>query len=299
MLDISQVTNMLKSLGVASSTATNAAQRTAQGNAAKDPLAFLQELQSTLAALSAESSSVTTPTTTAPITVKPEYQSTVNIEKTASTATSTAESTADSSAVKAPFNNFEEFRDWESGLGDTFAQDYKAPDYIHMMGLSLGGGDEDAFKRYVFFKNNPAFAVDYENIRDGKLSSFPTDGSTLVKSDLSAMPAETAEFFKQNPDQLRMAEGFNMDPTLYKMRMDGTVDIPADTNATEWLMQNKWTSDGIVANNNRVTNAQRDFIGLDGQGAGTYKLAKYDLATGNLIDLDGKAYDPVTGKAAA
>lgn len=286
MLDVSQATSMLQSLGVSSSVATKAVERMSQSSSSGDALSFLKELQHTLEELSTTTTQTASADST--LTTKPaNLSSTVSLgkEDKASTNASTA---------KAPFNNFEEFREWEKGLGSTFAQDYKAPDYIRLIRLSLEGGDSDAFKRYMFFKNNPQYAVDYESIRSGNLSKFPTDGSTLIKSDLSTMDAETAAYYKKNPNQLLAAEGFNMDPTLLKKRMAGDTTGISDPN---WLTQHRWTSNGVVASDNRVIYAQSAFIGLDGTGADNYRLTKYDPATGMIVDLDGRTYDPTTGKA--
>lgn len=300
MLDISQATNMLTSLGVSSSMAAKAAERTAQNHAGADPVTFLKELQTTLEQLSAEAAqgkatgTSTAGATTVAAQTKP-YQSTAALYSTKDAVdTGTTEA-----AVKAPFSNLEEFRAWERGLGDTFAEDYEVPDYVRMTAMSLSGGDQEVVGRYMFFKNHPEFAADYEAIRSGKLSQFPTDGSTLVKSDLTAMPSETASFYKKNPDMLLAAEGFNMDPTLAKMRMDGGLSVPSGESVSEWLMSNKWTKDGVVAENNRVAYANADFIGLDGKGAGTYRRVQLDTATGNLINYDGRIHDPLTGEAKA
>ena len=217
----------------------------------------------------------------------------------ASSAGTTPESSGTDTAAKAPFATFDEFKSWEAGLGSDFADHYETPDYIHAMGLAAGGGDSEAFKRYVFFKNNPEYAVDFQRIHSGELSAYPTDGSTLIKSDLSGMDTSTATYFKQNLNTLRLAEGFNADPTLFKQRLDGTLKSTAGENMSEWLTQNRWTSSGVVANNNRTSYANADFIGLDGKGAGTYKLAKYDALTGNIVDLDGKQYNPTTGERMA
>lgn len=296
MLDISQATNMLTSLGVSSSLAAKAAERTAQNQTGSDPLTFLKELQATLQDLSSQdiqggASAASDPASASQ--TKP-YQSTSNLYSG-----DVEDSATTKAAAKVPFSNLEEFRKWEQGLGDTFAADYKPPDYVRVLSLSLGAGEDRIGTRYMFFKNHPEFAADYESIRSGKLSKFPTDGSTLVKSDLSAMPAETAAFYKKNPAQLLAAEGFNMDPTLAQMRMAGKVDAPAGANTSEWLMDHKWTKDGVVEQNNRVVLARADYIGLDGKGAGTYRLGKYDNATGNIIGTDGRAYDPLTGEAQA
>lgn len=293
MLDPTQITGMLKSIGAASSMANNTAARKSQSDPIGDSVPFLQKLQSNLAKPPTDPASNTSPT---PITSKKsEYQPTINIKN--KTSTLAQKNTERPLNINAPFNNIEEFKNWENSLSNNFPENYKAPDYIHAMGLSVMGGEEDTFKRYIFFKNNPAYAIDYEKIRNGETSSFPSDGSTLIKSDLSAMPEEIGQFYTENHDQLRMLEGFNMDPTLYKMFSDGKINIPAGTNTTEWLIQHKWTPNGIADNNNRITNAQNDYIGLDGKGSGNYRFAKYDSSTGSILDLDGKTYDPLTGKA--
>jgi len=295
MLDISQATNMLTALGVSSTLAAKAAERTAKQHGDADPLTFLKELQSTLAELSAEVTTAgadrSSTTAAMPAPTKP-YQPTA-----ARYADNDAEGAAP--AAKAPFSNMEEFRTWERGLGHTFAKDYDVPDYVRLNAAILGAGNESAVDRYLFFKNHPEFAADYERIRSGQLSQCPTDGSTLVKTDLSQLSPETAAFYRKNPDQLLAAEGFNMDPTLVKMRSEGTLDIPQGTHVTEWLMSNKWTADGNVAQNNRLAYAQAPYIGLDGKGADTYRLMKFDPATNTLIDRDGVAYDRATGEAKA
>ena len=293
MLDVSQTTRLLTSLGVSSTVAARASERAAQQSSGDtDPLGFLKALQTTLAELSAE---------TATQNNKASAASSTGSASTTTAAASTTGTTKPAAAAtaKAPFNTLDEFRQWESKLGGNFAADYQPPDYVRVAGLALSGGNDTVVNRYLFFKNHPEFAADYQAIHSGKLSQFPTDGSTLVKSDLSQMSTETAAFYKANPDQLRMAEGFNMDPTLLKMRMDGTVSAPEGTNSSEWLMDNKWTKDGIVAQNNRMVYASADYIGLNGKGAGTYRLAKWDSATGNLVNPDGLVYDPLTGTAKA
>jgi hypothetical protein len=202
-------------------------------------------------------------------------------------------------SVKAPFTDFESFKTWEQRLGHDFAPDYKVPDYISVIGLSLQGGESEAFQRYVFFNNHPDIAVDYQNIRSGALSAFPTDGSTLVKSKLSDMPTDVAAFYRENPDALRMAEGFNFDPVLARLQVQGKVQVPDGSHRTAWLSQNKWTPTGIVANDNRLSYANADYVGLSGTGAGTYRLAQWDIATGGLRQANGKVYDPSSGKLMA
>ena len=305
MLDISQATNLLASMGVSSTLAARAAERAAQKNADADPLTFLQELKTTLEELSAEAASTSASAAAGtPAPNKPAYTSTTELQAkgnvaAAASTTSGAESSAAAAKPTAPFNNLEEFKQWEKGLGHTFAEDYEAPDYVRLNALMLGGGDDTVVGRYMFFKNHPEFAADYESIRQGNLSQFPTDGSTLIKTDLSQLSQETADYYRKNPAALRAAEGFNMDPTLAKMRMDGDLSVPAGESVSEWLMSNKWTKNGVVAENNRVAYANADFIGLDGKGAGTYRRVRFDPATGNLVNFDGRIHDPRTGEAKA
>ncbi|RYF55304.1 MAG: hypothetical protein EOO27_21445 [Comamonadaceae bacterium] len=302
MLDISQATNMLTSLGVSSTMAAKAAERTAQKHAGADPVTFLKELQATLEELTANSPLAGASASTAPeAAASAPYKPTADRYGAAAAGTPTVStaSAASAESVKAPFNNLEEFKQWEKGLGSTFADDYETPDYIRLTKTALSGGDDTVVSRYMFFKNNPEFAADYESIRSGQLSKFPTDGSTLVKSDLSKMSDETAAYYKKNPQLLLAAEGFNMDPTLAKMRMSGEIAPPAGADASEWLMSNTWTKDGIVAQNNRVAYANADYLGLDGKGADTYRLTRFEPATGNYVNYDGKIYDPLTGEAKA
>ena len=304
MLDISQATHLLTSMGVSSTLAARAAERTAQQHGDADPLTFLKELRSTLEELSAPSSAAATGGAAGSTALhKTAYTSTTDLQAkgtgAAASATSGTESTATQAKPVAPFSNLEEFKQWEKGLGHTFAEDYEAPDYVRLNALMLGGGDDTVVGRYMFFKNHPEFAADYESIRQGHLSQFPTDGSTLIKTDLSKLSQETADYYRKNPNALLAAEGFNMDPTLAKMRMDGDLSVPSGESVSEWLMSNKWTKDGVVAENNRVAYANADFIGLDGKGAGTYRRVRFDTATGNLINYDGRIHDPLTGDAKA
>lgn len=302
MLDISQAANLLTSMGVSNALATRAAERTAQNHSGADPLTFLKELRATLEELSKETPAATAETAASTASSdKTVYTSTTDLyTKSASpTAATSTKKTTDKAAVTVPFKSLAEFKQWEKGLGNTFAADYKTPDYIRMHTMVLSGGNDTVVGRYMFFKNHPEFAADYEAIRSGKRSQFPTDGSTLVKSDLTTMPAETASFYKKNSAMLLAAEGFNMDPTLVKMRTDGTVATPEGLNPSEWLMSNKWTADGVVPQDNRLAMAQAPYIGLNGKGADTYRRTTYDAATNSIINFDGAIYDPVTGEVKA
>lgn len=118
----------------------------------------------------------TSPNTPSNVTLLKADQADAKLGADAANTTPTASANP---AVVTPFTNLDEFKAWENSLGNTFAADYKAPDYVHMMGLSLGGGESDAFKRYLFFKNNPQYVADFQAIHQGERSKFPTDGSTL------------------------------------------------------------------------------------------------------------------------
>lgn len=294
MLDVSQASSLLQSLGVNATTANQAATRTVQA-ANSYALNFLQELHDALAAVSSSA----TPSTAAPLPSSSTTPSTADLapstgaSDTIPPTRSPVEDSADAT-TKPPFGSLEEFRQWEKGLGNTFAPGYRAPDYIRPIALAMQGGDQDAFKRYVYFKNNPQYAHDYEAIRSGQLSKFPTDGTSLIKTDLSKLPKEVADYYRKNPATLRAVEGFAMDPTLYKMRLDGDTQGTGDPS---WLMTHRWTPDGVVESNNGYLSTLTPFIGMDGKGADNYRLATY--SNGLLVDVDGQRYDPVTGQAQA
>ncbi|AOG25063.1 hypothetical protein [Acidovorax sp. RAC01] len=303
MLDISQTTNLLTSIGVSGTLAARAAERTARDHPQADPLTFLKELRNTLEQLGDPAAAGSPKPTAAAAAQATAYKATTdtfsqNAAQAPRAAAALDTKPAGAPAV-APFSNLEEFRAWEKGLGDTFAADYEPPDYIRVASMVMNGGEDTVVDRYMFFKNHPEFAADYEAIRNGQLSKFPTDGSTLVKSDLTTMSPEIAAYYEEHPEALLAAEGFSMDPTLARQRMTGEIDAPFGVNISEWLTENKWTSGGVVAENNRVKYANADYIGMDGKGAGTYKLTRLDPATGNIINFDGRIYDPVTGEPKA
>ena len=198
-----------------------------------------------------------------------------------------------------PFSDFEEYKAWEARVyaGAHFAADYQTPDYIRMMGLAQGGGNEEAYKRYLFFKANPQYAEDYANIYQGKKSQFPTDGSTLIKSNLNDMPADVAAYYRENPAALRAAEWFSMDPVLARKVYTGEIKLPYWVNATTWLQTHKWTQNGVVENNNLISLNNNPYIGINGTWGSNYRQMRYDTTTGMIVDFDGTLRDPVTGEA--
>lgn len=186
--------------------------------------------------------------------------------------------------------SFDKFKDWKKGLESnaTFAAGYKTPDWFRMSGIFGGTGDEDLFKQYTFFKNNPQFAADYERIMSGSLSQYSTSGATLAKSDLSKMPTDVADYFRQNTSSLLAYEGFGFDPVLaHKLYTEGFSAFgldPRNTNITNWLRTHKWTENGIVENNNVLDYANTQTPG--------YRATRWDVNTGNIVDLDGSIYTP-------
>lgn len=190
--------------------------------------------------------------------------------------------------------SFDKFKAWYQGLssnGNVAAlqsDSYKVPDWMRVMRLAGDGTDKEMFGTYLNFKNNPQFAQDFQQIMMTGRSSMPTDGSTLVRSDLSKMPADVAEYFRANQNSLLSYEGFGLDPVLgYKLYKDGPGQFGLDIkreNFTEWLRTHKWTDSGIVEANNTLTYANAQYNG--------YKLPRWDTSSGNIVDLDGRIYTP-------
>lgn len=191
-------------------------------------------------------------------------------------------------------SSFANFKDWYLGVrknaDPSVMMDggYKVPDWLKVAGLADDSTDEELLTQYMFYKNNPQYVKDFEQINKTGRSSFGTDGSTIAKSDLSKMPAEIAEYFKKNPETLLSYEGFGMDPVLaYKLYKEGPGQFGLDKdqqNFTEWLRNNKWTEAGVVANDNVKEYAHKQY--------GSYKLPKWDNTTGTIVDLDGSIYSP-------
>lgn len=191
--------------------------------------------------------------------------------------------------------SFEKFKAWYTGIranadpsvfnGTT---GYKVPDWMRIHNGADDGSDEEMFGSYLFFRNNPQYAKDLEQVYSTGRSSYATDGSTLVRTDLSKMPAEVAEYYKTNRDALLMTEGFGLDPVLaYQLYHYGPEQFGLDRRTqsfTEWLRNTKWTPDGLVSNNNVVSLAQLNYP--------DYKLPRWDTSTGNIVDLDGRMYTP-------
>lgn len=188
-----------------------------------------------------------------------------------------------SPAAQLPFNSFEEYQNWEAeNLGgrptpNKFNANYEAPDYIRQMGLAQGGGQEEAFNRYMFFKNNPQYAQDYADIHNGQVSKFATDGSTLVKTNPADLTDTATQYYTDNPYQLGIAEGFNMDPNMYAAQKTTGLGLPNTVNPTTFMQSYAMDRDGNVRqNNNFVTNAAKR--------SPLYNMAQFDRATGGIVD---------------
>ncbi|MBL7089528.1 MAG: hypothetical protein ISS20_12010, partial [Acidovorax sp.] len=189
--------------------------------------------------------------------------------------------------------SFDKFEAWFQGLMTNAptsllqSDSYKVPDWMRMAGFFGTGAQQDTFGTYLYLKNNPQFAQDLQQIMTTGRSSLPTDGSTLVRSDLSKMPTDAAEFFKSDRNSLLSYESFGLDPVLaYKLYKDGPGQFGLDIkreNFTEWLRTHKWTEGGIVESNNTLDTA-KPYNG--------YKLPRWDTSSGNIVDLDGRIYTP-------
>jgi len=191
--------------------------------------------------------------------------------------------------------SFEKFKAWYTGLKSNadpsvlMDTGYQVPDWMRVSNYGADDyTDKSLFGSYLFFKNNPQYAADYQQIMDTGRSSYATDGSTLVRSDLAKMPEEIAKYYKANLPDLLAAEGFGLDPVLaYQLYNFGPGQFGLDQKRqsfTEWLQTNKWTDSGIVSNNNMVESASKNYS--------NYRLARWDTSTGNIVNVDGKIYTP-------
>lgn len=159
---------------------------------------------------------------------------------------------------------------YDQYVNATYGSDYKTPDWFRQNFMS--GVDEQRLNE--FFAANPQYAEDFNRITSGGTSAYSTDGSSLVKTPMSAMSPEAAEYYANNTPDLLAAEGFNFDPTLAYMNYHqgpGSIGItnPRHTNTTEYLQNNRWTPNGIQANRNTLSYAKTPF----GAGAGGNSVA--------------------------
>lgn len=186
--------------------------------------------------------------------------------------------------------SFEKFKAWYVGLRVTADQmmnpDYEVPDWLRIAGFAADNSDKELFGSYLFYKNNPQYAADYENIMTGGVSTHSTTGETIVKSDLEAMPPEIRDYYKQNTDTLLAYEGMGADPVLaYHVAKFGAESLgidPKTTNVAEYLRTHKWTANGVVQSNNPATYANQGYSG--------YNLARYDNDMQVIVDVDGTLY---------
>lgn len=188
-------------------------------------------------------------------------------------------------------SSFDKFKAWYQGYATNAntaalqSSGYQVPDWMRVS--HAPATDEDMFGSYLFFRNNPQYAADFEQIMTTGRSSMPTDGSTLVRSDLSKMPTDAAAFFANDRNSLLSYEAMGLDPVLgYRLYKDGPEQFGLNIRReefTEWLRTHKWTPDGIVESNNTLDTARP----YDG-----YKLPRWDTSTGNIVDLDGGIYSP-------
>lgn len=191
--------------------------------------------------------------------------------------------------------SFEKFKAWYTGLKSNadpsklMGDGYQVPDWLRVSNFGADSySDKDLFGSYLFFKNNPQYASDYQQIIDTGRSSYATDGSTLQRTDLSKLPKDIADYYSSNRNELLATEGFGLDPVLaYQLYNFGPGQFGLDgrkQSFTEWLQNTKWTPDGLVSNNNVVSLAQ--------MGYSNYNLARWQLSSGNIVDRDGTIYTP-------
>jgi phage-related minor tail protein len=188
--------------------------------------------------------------------------------------------------------SFEKFKDWYNGLrttsnvGAMMDGGYDVPDWLRLSGMAADGTDEGMFGQYQFFQNNPQYAQDYEQIMTTGRSSYATDGSTLIRSDISKMPEDVADYYRKNPSALLMAEGFLLDPVLaFQLYRDGPERFGIDRSKisfTEWLRSTEWSEEGLKPGDGADRYSKMDYA--------AYKLTKRDPATGNLVGRDGIVY---------
>lgn len=187
-------------------------------------------------------------------------------------------------------SDFEKFKAWYVGLRVTskgMAEGYKTPDWMRINGLmQKDNSDESLFGDYLFFKNNPQYAKDYEKIMSGGTSDFSTTGESIVKTDLDKLPSEIRDYYKNNTNTLLAYEGAGVDPVLaYKVAKYGAESIgidPKKTNVTEYMRTHKWTENGVVESNNHSDLAFKPYKG--------YNLARYDNQNQVIVDVDGTLY---------
>lgn len=164
---------------------------------------------------------------------------------------------------------------YNMGTTGTYGAAYKQPDWMRNAGADFMQ-NRDATN--AFFAANPQYAEDWKRITSGGNSAFSTDGTSLIKTNFANMAPEAAAHYAQNPNELLAAEGFGMDPTLqYLNYFKGPGAIGVDgkrTNVTEFMTKNRWTPNGIVANNNVASLAAtpfgsgyQSFLAAGGQGA--------------------------------
>lgn len=187
-----------------------------------------------------------------------------SLSKTASTpaaasSSTAAKATADTAATEKKASGNVDY--YSKFLNAKFNPNYKTPDYIKQGGFA-GGMDRDQLNKYL--NDNPEYGSDFLNIINGGLSKFPTDGSSLVKTDVSTLSTADRQYFQKNVSDLLAYESFGMDPTLAHRTYVSGESAPAGTNMTNYLQTHKWTADGPVESDNAQYYASAKPIGING-----------------------------------
>lgn len=179
----------------------------------------------------------------------------------------------------------EKFTDWFKGLkyNATLNKDYEVPDWMKMIPFQ---NEEEMFGLYLFFKDNPQAAADFERVMTGGLSQMSTDGSSLVKSDLGKMPTEIADYFRGNQSQLLAYEAMGLDPVLAHMLYTGGPEQfglnSKNTSFTEWLRTHRMENGQVVESDNSANFANQEWQ--------HYKTARWNPVDGTIVDVDGTIY---------
>lgn len=169
-----------------------------------------------------------------------------------------ATATADTVATEKASGNVDYFSKFAKAK---LNPNYQTPDYLKQNGFML---DMNKERLNQFLNDNPQYGADFLNITNGGLSKFSTDGSSLVKTDVSALATADRQYFQKNVSELLAYESFGMDPTLAHRAYVTSERAPAGNTMTSYLQTHKWTADGPVENDNAQYYASAKPIGING-----------------------------------
>ena len=176
----------------------------------------------------------------------------------AASSSTAATATADTAATEKASGNVDYYSKFTKAK---LNPNYKTPDYLKQNGFVL---DMNKERLNQFLNDNPQYGADFLNITNGGLSKFSTDGSSLVKTDVSALATADRQYFQKNVSELLAYESFGMDPTLAHRAYVTGERAPAGNTMTSYLQTHKWTADGPVESDNAQYYASAKPIGING-----------------------------------